>query len=250
MVTTPVRGASLPTLPAIVRGRVQHRRRKPIDHQLAFTTYEWIVDVDNLPRATRFASFLASDHFGGEAPTLRAAVAHFAQACGEVINAGDRLVMLASARSLGYVFNPLSVYWCMASDNVVRWVILEIHNTYGDRHAHLIHLDKAGTASVNKEFYVSPFLTVDGRYEFQVQLTEDRIVVVVNLLQAEELVFSAAFAGVPQSSSPAVRMRAAFRTPFATYQASARIRFHGVWLWLRRLPVIPRPPHPKLKGFL
>jgi DUF1365 family protein len=247
MVTTPVRR---PTLPAIVRGRVQHRRRKPIDHQLAFTTYQWLVDVDDLPQATLFASFLASDHFGGEAPTLRTAVAHFAQAHGEIIDAGDRLIMLASARSLGYVFNPLSVYWCIASDNFVRWVILEIHNTYGDRHAHLIHLDKAGTGSVNKEFYVSPFLTIEGHYDVRAQLTEDQVVVVVNLSQGGELVFSATFAGAPQPSTRAVRLRVALRTPFATYQASARIRLHGVWLWLRRLPVIPRPPHPKQEGFL
>jgi DUF1365 family protein len=246
-VTTLVRR---PTLPAIVRGRVQHRRFTPIDHKLGFTTYEWIVDVDALPQATRFASFLASDHFGGNAPTLRAAIEYFAQAHGEVINTGDRLVMLASARSLGYVFNPLSVYWCIASDDSIRWVILEIHNTYGDRHAHLVHIDSAGTASVNKEFYVSPFLTIAGQYEFKVQLSEEKVFVRVNLLQEGALVFSATFAGAPQSSTRAARMRSALRTPLVTYQATARIRVHGIWLWLRRLPVIPRPPHPMPKGFL
>jgi DUF1365 family protein len=247
MVTTVVRR---PTLPAIVRGRVEHRRFTPIEHKVGFTTYEWIVDVNALPQPTRFASFLASDHFGGNAPTLRAAIEYFAQEHGEVINSGDRLVMLASARSLGYVFNPLSVYWCIASDESIRWLILEIHNTYGDRHAHLIHIDNSGTASVDKEFYVSPFLTIEGRYEFKVQLSQDRVFVRVNLLQEESLVFSATFAGLPRQSTRAIRIRAGLRTPLATYQASARIRIHGIWLWLRRLPVVPRPPHPKPKGFL
>ncbi len=248
--TTDLHQTILSRLPAIVRGRVQHRRFTPIDHKLGFTTYEWIVDVDNLPKASRFASFLPSDHFGGNAPTLRAAIEFFAKAHGENINSGDRLVMLASARSLGYVFNPLSVYWCIAADGSVRWVILEIHNTYGDRHAHLIHIDGAGSARVNKEFYVSPFLTIEGRYEFKVQLSKEKVFVRVNLVQEGALVFSATFVGNPQPSTRAVRMRSTFRTPLVTYQATARIRIHGIWLWLRRLPVVPRPSHPMPKGFL
>jgi DUF1365 family protein len=197
----------LPTLPAIVRGRVEHRRRTPIDHQLTFKTYFWLVDVDELPQATRFASFLASDHFGGNAQTLRASIEQFAVAKGQGINENDRLVMFASARSFGYVFNPLTAYWCISPDNIVRWLILEIHNTYGERHAHLIHVDERGSATFYKEFYVSPFLTIEGRYEVLAQITTNRIVITVNLLQQGKLVFNATFIGVPQPDMRITRIR-------------------------------------------
>ena len=212
--------------------------------------YSWLVDVDVLPRATKFASFLARDHFGGKAPTLRAALTQFASAKGQSIDENDRLIMFASARSFGYVFNPLSAYWCLRPDNTVRWLILEIHNTYGERHAQLVKVDERGSAIFKKEFYVSPFLTIDGQYEVQAQIALDRIVISVNLLQKDGLVFSGTFSGIPKPDTRSTRIRSALRIPFVTYQASARIRFHGVWLWLKRLPVIARPPHPKQEGFL
>ncbi|MDJ0429145.1 DUF1365 family protein, partial [Rhodococcus fascians] len=64
---------------------------------------------------------------------------------------------LLNARVLGYVFNPLSVYWCHDVDGSLRCVIAEVHNTYGQRHSYLIRPDGSDRAEVDKQFYVSPF---------------------------------------------------------------------------------------------
>lgn len=240
----------LPQLPAIARGKVLHQRRTPWRHTLAFTTYECLVDVDQPLPDSVLARFETRDHFGANSPSFRIAVETFAREHGASVEPGDRLLMLASARSFGYVFNPLSVYWCVDPTNRVRWAILEIHNTYGDRHAHVITPDEHGKAVLAKEFYVSPFFTIDGEYHVRLILNANQVHASVNLHQNGELVFTASFSGKPVPASRGNILRAALRTPFATYQTMLRIRMHGIWLWLRRLPVIQRPEHKEQVGML
>jgi uncharacterized protein len=249
-VTTSERTARvrLPALPAIVAGPVLHRRRSPFTHGVRFDTYLWLVDVDELPSHGPLARFSAADHFGGTAGSLREAVTGFADAQGAQTAPGDRIVMLAGARTAGHLFDPLSVFWCLGRGSRVRWAVLEIHNTYGERHAHLLGPDSAGKALVDKEFYVSPFFTVDGHYEVTLRLDPQSVVVSVNLHQAGSLVFTASFDGTPRPATRGAVVRAALRTPLVTHQTSARIRLHGIRLWLRRLPVVPRPPHTPPKG--
>lgn len=237
----------------LVVGKVLHQRRTPFKHGLKFKNYLWLVDLnEELPSYLK-NRLLTADHFGGEAKTIKDAVIHFAQSRGESVNPSDRLLMLASARTNKYVFNPLSVYWCLDKDNKCQWAILEIHNTYGDRHAHVIRPDEKGNAVLNKEFYVSPFFTIDGEYKaraFIDEKSENKVAVSVNLYQNSALVFTASFVGKIQESTIRNRIAASLRTPFSTIQAMARIRAHGIWLWLRRLPVVPRPNHPKQSGML
>lgn len=238
----------LPPLPAIVHGKVHHERRTPFRHGLSFRTYEWLVDLDQPLPDSMFARLLPRDHFGGKADSLRNAVEHFVIEHGERIERGDRILMLASARSFGYVFNPLTVYWCIGADNHVRWAILEIHNTYGQRQAHLVHPDQSGRATLEKSFYVSPFFEVRGEYRVRLMLDAHHVHASVNLHQDGQLVFTADFTGTPEPSTLGNVARAALRTPFATYQTMVRIRAHGIWLWLRRLPVIKRPEHKEQVG--
>ena len=229
----------------LVRGKVLHQRRTPFKHGLKFTNYMWLVNL-NEPQN----KLLPKDHFGGDADSMLEAVKFFATENGEAILEGDQLFGLASARTNGYVFNPLSVYWCITKDGATRWAILEIHNTYGDRHAHLIKPDAQGNAILNKEFYVSPFFTVEGEYKARAYFDQKKVVVSVNLYQNNTQVFSASFTGEQLEASIRNRIVAYLRTPFSTIQAMARIRAHGIWLWLRRLPVIKRPAHPKQSGML
>lgn len=240
---------SLPKVPALVRGVVHHERKTPFRHALKFKTYEWLVDIDSPAPSTR-VQFHPRDHFGGGAATLRAAVQAFLAANDEAFEDSDRVWMLASGRSSGYVFNPLTVFWIFDRDMNFRFAILEIHNTYGDRHVHIVRPDEKGRGQIDKEFYVSPFFEVHGEYKVGLRLTQERVTVSVNLHQNDQQVFTAVFSGVPVEPDFLNRMRASLRTPFATWQTMLRIRAHGIWLWLRKLPVIKRPNHPRQKGML
>ena len=240
---------TLPSLPALVRGTVHHERRTPFGHRIRFRTYQWLVDVDALPQRGIFTAFPVRDHFGGTTDSIRTAVATFLGERGIVLAPTDRVIMLSAGRSFGYAFDPLSVFWCIDADGALRCAILEIHNTYGDRHAHVVMPDANGRCTIAKEFYVSPFFTVDGDYVVQLRLDERHVAVSIGLEQQGARVFNASFAGVVTPATTAAVIAAIARTPIATWQTMARIRAHGIWLWAKRLPVIPRPIHHTQAGF-
>lgn len=239
--------ATTPTLPAVVRGEVKHRRLSPIGHDVGMTGYLWLVDLADVPAPRTIAAFPTEGHFEpDDHRPVRDKVIDFAASTGRASEPGpdDRILMLAGARTLGHEFNPLSVHWCLAPDGAVRWAVLEVHNTYGQRHAQLLEPDEHGRDSVPKEFYVSPFLSVDGRYAVRLHLSPDRVAVSVVLHQDGAPVLAASFTGRPRPATRRELAKAVLRTPLVMHQTSARIRLHGIWLWLRRLPVIPRPSSP------
>jgi len=145
---------------------------------------------------------------------------------------------------LGHCFNPLSVYWCTGCAGELLAIIAEVHNTYGGRHCYLVHPDAAGHAEADKALYVSPFFPVDGAYELSFSELGAPLDVRIALRRSsdggsDQLVFRAALtAGLPV----AVRsvLASALRHPGSGWWVSARIRWQGLRLWLRRLPVIPR----------
>jgi DUF1365 family protein len=234
----------LPELPAVVAGEVRHSRRTPVTRAFRYRTYQWLVDLDRpLPRWRPLVSFEPADHLGPGTGPLRDKLAAFLAGQGIRLDPGDRVLMLANGRQAGHVFDPLTVFWCLAADGAVRHVVLEVHNTYGERHAQLLRLDGDGRGTLPKEFYVSPFLTVEGRYDVTVRLSPERVAVAVRLVQHGEPVFAATFAGRPRPASRRVALAAALRTPLVAHRVSALIRWHGIRLWLRGLPVVRRTPH-------
>ena len=151
--------------------------------------------------------------------------------------------MLANARVLGYTFDPLSVFWCLRPDDSLVAVVFEVHNTYGERHAYLLHLDENGATEVEKAFYVSPFNDVSGRYAVRLLLRPDTVTVTVRLERDGETVMTAVTRGTPIPATPRALRRLVRRHGLMTQRVSALIKVHGIRLWLRRLPVVPRPRH-------
>jgi DUF1365 family protein len=127
--------------------------------------------------------------------------------------------------------------------------VVEVHNTYGDRHAYLVHPDEQGRARTDKAMYVSPFHGVDGHYELAVPVPGDRLDIAVTLHTADGRPFSASVSGErvgstrARHSSRSSTWPSAWRSTGSALRGSALIRAHGIWLWARRLPVRPRPPH-------
>jgi DUF1365 family protein len=246
---TPVVG--LPTLPAIVPGRVAHRRHHPVRHAFHHRLDLWLVDLDRFPRLPwylrPFASFDARDHLGGTAggtEAIAANVRRFLLARGVDLGPQGRVLMLANARVLGHVFDPLTVFWCFRTDGSPGLVVAEVHNTYGERHAYLLAPDADGRVSVDKRLYVSPFNDVTGTYDLRFALDHDGVRVDVALRRQDSVVFDAHFSGRPRPATRTAVALAALRSPAMPQRVSALIRLHGAWLWLRRLPVVPRPVHP------
>ncbi|WP_428957762.1 DUF1365 domain-containing protein [Streptomyces sp. cg35] len=238
--------------PALYPCTVAHVRTGPVRHTLRHRTYMWLIDVDRPPRLAYplrwFARFDARDHFGGDGGTLRERLGTFLAAQGVDLAATDRVVMLAHARVLGHVFNPLTLYWCLAPDGTARWVVAEVHNTYGERHCYVLHPDRAGQAEVGKEFYVSPFYDVEGRYRMRLPTPGDTLRLTVRLDHAGAPPFTATVRGERRPATPLGVARTVLRYPLSTIAVSAAIRYHGIRLLTRGLRIRPRPRHQVQKG--
>ncbi|MGA5447736.1 DUF1365 domain-containing protein [Streptomyces umbrinus] len=232
--------------PALYSCAITHVRTTPRRYSLRHRTYMWLIDPDRPPRLPLLlrplARFDPRDHFTGEAPSIRAGLDTLLAAHGVDLD-GGRVVMLTHARVFGYVFNPLTLYWCYGSDGEPRCVVAEVHNTYGGRHSYLLRPDASGTARTEKEFYVSPFFPVDGRYRMRLPVPGPRLDLTVHLDRQGGRAFTATVHGTRRRPSPASLLRLALRHPWSTLTVSAAIRIHGIRLYLRGLPVQPRPEH-------
>jgi predicted NAD/FAD-binding protein/DUF1365 family protein len=223
---------------------IRHTRRTPFRRSFEHRSTFWLVDLDDLPDHGLLARFEARDHLGSPGRSLRANVESFLADNGVSLGEGARpgtILMAAHPRSLGHCFNPISIFWCFDDAGRQAGVVVEVHNTYGDRHAYLVHPDEQGRAQTDKAMYVSPFHGVDGSYDIAVPLPTDRLHVAVTLRGHDgdahgKAPFSASLTGARTD----VPVR---RTLGAALRGSALIRVHGTWLWARRLPIRPRPRH-------
>jgi DUF1365 family protein len=248
----PERVLRLPTLPALVDGWVTHRRSGPVRHAFRHRVYQWLVDLDSLPRQPwylrPFASFGSEDHLGDPRLSIKANLENYLARNGIHLGARGRVIMLANARVLGHIFDPLSVFWCYDSSERLAGVVAEVHNTHGERHAYLLRPDQAGVAVTGKDFYVSPFFDVNGAYELRFTLRPDLVSTTVTLRRDGAVAFAATFRGRPEPATRRTLARLLIRQPLMTQRVSTLIRVHGIWLWLRGLPVHVRPPHIRQAG--
>lgn len=230
---------------------IVHVRARPVRRAFRYRSYLWLVDLDDLPQVPlplrSLASFQARDHLGGAGGSLRECVDAYLARRG-ISLAGGRVVMLGHARVLGYVFNPLTVFWCHRRDGGLAAVIAEVHNTYGGRHAYLLHPDPGGRAEADKEFYVSPFLPVAGRYRLRLPEPGSTLRHAVTLHVDGHTVLAASVTGRRRRYTPGRLAAYALRYPWVTGQVTALIHWQGIRLAARRLRIYPRPADHPLGG--
>jgi uncharacterized protein len=215
--------------------RIRHVRRRPFARSFDNRAHTWLVDLDDLPDHGLLGRFEGRDHLGSPDRSIRANVDAFL-ADQRIDLAGGRVLMAANARAFGYCFNPISVFWCFDRDRSLAGVIVEVHNTYGDRHAYLVHPDERGRARVDKELYVSPFHGTDGWYDISVPVPVDDLLVAVGLHSEDGATFSVTQTGRRTTTK-------VLRAAPQAIRGAVQIRRQGIWLWVRRLPIQPRPDH-------
>jgi DUF1365 family protein len=230
--------------PALYRTRITHLRRAPVHHYFEHRSYSWYVDIDELPRLPRwlrpFARFDARDHLDGMPnDTLRQRIDAFLAERGIDLQ-GGRITALMQARVFGYVFNPLSLYWCHDAHGVLRHIIAEVHNTYGGRHAYLLPPDGERPVMVRKMLYVSPFNDVDGYYLVRAPRPDARLDVSISLHRDSQPAFVSTLRGARRRASIGELVRLQFVAPLAPLMGALGIRVQGITLWARRVPVVPR----------
>jgi hypothetical protein len=163
-------------------------------------------------------------------------------------------------RVLGYVFNPVSFWFCHRADGALRAIVCEVNNTFGDRHCYLLAHPGGGalqwgdTLRAPKAFHVSPFCQVSGAYRFTFRMDEAAatpartrahfIARIDHDDAAGRPLLQTAVGGALQPLTDRALLRALFAYPLFTFGVIARIHWQALRLWLKRVPFFPRPAPP------
>ncbi|HJW41072.1 MAG TPA: DUF1365 domain-containing protein [Rhizomicrobium sp.] len=235
---------------AIYEGWVMHRRLTPRRHAFKYRVFSLLLDLDELEGLSRslhlfgwnraaIASFQDRDH--GDGGSLRNWLDRQLAAAGIVAD-GPRRV-LCYPRLFGYVFNPLTLWFCHRADGALAAVIYEVHNTYGERHTYVLRAgndDSIVRQACNKAFYVSPFLSMDCRYHFKIRPPGEDVLIAINEEEVGRPILTATFHGKRKALTDANLLRMLLRHPLMTLKVVAAIHVEAVRLMWKG---VARHPH-------
>lgn len=230
----------------LLEGKVRHRRARPFVYTLEHDVYYVALDLDELdevPQRIRLIgrnrpnllSFRDADHLDPPAVDLREAVREHLRTEG-VDPDGWRITLITNLRVFGYVFNPASFYLCRDASGELQVVIVEVHNTHHERHLYTLGRPADGSdfaASMDKDFYVSPFIESVGRYTVRVRDEPSRLRISINEDQDGELLLHTSLDLTRRRMSDRALARLLLRHPFVTHKTTAAIHWHALLLWLR-----------------
>ena len=238
---------------AIYAGEVFHQRFRPRVHRLRYRVFQCLFDLDELDAIAgklrlfsrnRFNlfSFHDRDFADRSGNPLRPQIEALMRRAGQEPDGGP-IRLLTMPRMLGHVFNPLSVWFCHRRDGTLATMIYEVTNTFKERHSYVIPVPEGrGKEAVirqacDKNFYVSPFMDLDMRYDITVEPPMESAKVVVAGGDAKGPLIVAAFSGRRRELSDGALIRAFLRHPLLTLKVLAGIHVEALWLFLKRIGV-------------
>lgn len=244
---------------ALYLGRVMHARFTPKRYRFDYRVFSLLFDVDRLDAlhmsarllsVNRFNlfSFHEQDHGAADGSALGPWARELLARHGVDLD-GGRIHLLCFPRVLGFVFNPLSVWYCVHRDGTLRAIIFEVRNTFGERHCYLVRsevgLRDGDWHEAAKEFHVSPFLPMPLRYRFRVEMPGRSLSVVIDERDANGArVLLAALRGMRHAVDDAVLLRCFLSIPAMTLKVVAAIHWQAMKLWLRGFRFHRKPPPP------
>lgn len=238
-------------------GDVMHARLKPVGHRFNYKVFCLLADVDALETVAKLTplfsvgrfnllSFYPGDHGGGKRDSLRLHIEGLLQPGASSI---DRIFLLCYPRMLGFVFNPISVYFCYR-DGELAALVYEVRNTFGQIHSYVApvaagEMNEAGVRQERaKQFYVSPFMDMNLVYKFRIR--PPGATIALRILETDETgpVFSATFCGERTKLSSASVLRGFFGLPLMTLRVVFAIHWQALKLWAKGMRLRTRPPAP------
>ena len=241
-------------------GRVVHKRLRPFAYEFSHRVFYLLLDIDRLDGPgsrllshNRFGllSLYDRDHGTRDGRPLRPWVDASLNKAGLDLTGGT-VRLLCFPRLWGFVFNPLSIFFCSDGDGRLRAILYEVKNTFGDQHTYLFRVEAGGgdarpqIHACAKNLYVSPFIPQSAQYRFQVEEPGERLSVLIRESVDGEEVLLAALTGRRAPLCNRTLALAVLHHPLMTLKVILAIHWHALWLWLKgaKFHHRPEPPTP------
>ena len=244
---------------AIINATVVHRRLRPRANAFRYRVAYLCLGLDQLESAAGrwlkldrrgLVSFRRRDHGARDGTSLRTWLRRILSENGLDAVCDGEVTLMTLPRLLGYVFNPVSFWFCRDRDGAIRAVLCEVNNTFGESHCYLVHHDDQRPIEPDawfegrKVFHVSPFLPVDGGYRFRFRLDERHAHVDVNYHDAQGLMLATSVGGRREPLSDAGVVRRFLCNPVMTFGVVARIHWQALHLFCKRARFHRKPDPP------
>ncbi|MDC7683956.1 DUF1365 domain-containing protein [Asticcacaulis sp. BYS171W] len=249
--------------PALYAGPVTHHRFAPKVHHLEYSIFQILLDLDRLEQTIRplktlglnrfnWLGFYERDHGpvkGDTTAPLRDRIVALLAPRG-LYKATDKLFLLAMPRVLGFVFNPIALYFVQKADGGLRTVVYQVNNTFGDRHCYVLPVREAGPIhqAASKRLHVSPFMDMDMAYRFDLIPPEERFSLHILLEQVtgdrRDRMLTATFKARREPLTDRVLMRYFRSMPLMTLKVVWGIHWEALKLWLKGIKYRPGPKSP------
>lgn len=244
----------------LYRSKVMHMRRIPKRYRFVYRVFSLLIDIDEqdmLDRRLRFFSvgrfnllgFDPKDHGPTDGSSLRGWAEGMLAERGIELDGGS-IRLLCFPRVLGYVFNPLSLWFCHHRDGSLLAVIYEVRNTFGEKHHYLV-AETDGSAlrdgaiySVAKQFHVSPFIGMGMEYRFTVRTPGERLRVLIDEYEDDERMLVATLQGERVPLDDLQLLRAFFAVPLMTMKVVFLIHWQALKQWSRGFRFYRKPEPP------
>ena len=258
--------------PELCLGRVFHKRFRPVEHKFSYGVFFLRLPLSRIGELgnrclskDRFnlLSFVTSDYGPRDGSSLETWMRNLLLSKG-IHSADGEIVLQTFPRLLGYVFNPISIWFCFDKRGQLRAALAEVSNTFGERHNYLIaHADERPIGpgdwlTAHKVFHVSPFCDVKGHYRFRFEQIDGRAFAQIDYhdgadstpatvpSDAGRLILTTICGdSVPLTSRAA--LQAFFGHPLMTIGVMVRIHWHALKLWRKHVPFFTKPKPPTLE---
>ncbi len=243
---------------SVVRARVVHSRRTPVNNSFAYEVDYLMLDEAALIRneGPRLFSYgrpnlvclRKSDHGAAGYENIHAVLGLVKKAG---VSGADRALLLTHPRYWGYTFNPVSFWLVFSSAGNLRTVLAEVHNTFGDRHAYLCTAKNGADirsdswTDSSKRFHVSPFFDITGKYRFRFLVEEARIAIRIDYDDGAGGGLSTALSGSRRPFTDRELARALLRHPLGAAKTTALIHWQALRLWRKGVRYRNRPEPPE-----